>query len=231
MDGGAKPAILESLANSGCRYQPTFIRIPNKAGKDLSGTSRYPTLGVEATSPQYRAGNVGVDVDSYGRLGARASSSILASASASVFAPAQDEYPVWYFSYGTLAQPQILARLLELPESESRDELGLRPASVGGGVLKTWGGRYRALVDAPAPSSYPCAGGVEAEGETGVVGGSAYRVMSREHEEVLRYYETERYEVVRCQIRMGDKGIDGKGRGEGVQGLTFRFAGDGGDLK
>ena len=46
--------------------------------------------------------------------------------------------------------------------------------------------------------------------------GSAYQVSSKEHEDALRIYETENYEVVRCMIAMAD---------EVVHGLTFRFVG------
>lgn len=71
-----------------------------------------------------------------------------------------------------------------------------------GGNIKTWGnGNYNALVNGP---------------ETSQVKGSAYRVMSQEHEDVLRKYETRAYEVVRCLIEMRH-GI--------VEGCTFRFIG------
>lgn len=40
--------------------------------------------------------------------------------------------------------------------------------------------------------------------------------MSKEQEDALRAYETEKYEVVRCRIEMEG--------GEVVMGCTFRFA-------
>ena len=46
----------------------------------------------------------------------------------------------------------------------------------------------------------------------------AYLVATEEHEEVLRFYETENYEIVRCTIIMKD-GSDA------VRGLTFKFVG------
>lgn len=68
-----------------------------------------------------------------------------------------------------------------------------------------WAGKYKALVDASDP-------------EDASVHGCAYRVVSREQEEVLLYYETERYEVVRCLIEMRNEAK------EVFMGLTFRFA-------
>ena len=69
--------------------------------------------------------------------------------------------------------------------------------------MKTWGmGKYNALVDGP---------------ETKYVRGSAYLVRSEEHEDRLRKYETEAYEVVRCLIEIDDTI---------VQGCTFRFIGE-----
>ncbi|EXJ91927.1 hypothetical protein A1O3_00477 [Capronia epimyces CBS 606.96] len=108
--------------------------------------------------------------------------------------PAHDQYPVWYFFYGTLADPSILARQLELAV-----EPVLTPAHVEGGHIRTWGGKYRALVDG-----------------AGKVFGSAFLVESREHEDALCFYETDKYEVVRCSIVTADGRLDG---------LTFRFAG------
>ncbi len=65
----------------------------------------------------------------------------------------------------------------------------------------TWGMKYRALVDT---RSYNDA-----------VHGHAYQVRSQEHDEALRIYETEKYEVVRCKIAIKDGAV--------VSGLTFRF--------
>lgn len=66
--------------------------------------------------------------------------------------------------------------------------------------MKSWAGKYKALVDGP-PSAR--------------IQGHAYEVMSEDHEESLRAYETVRYEVVRCDIHIEGKGV--------VRGLTFRF--------
>ncbi|GME27841.1 AIG2-like protein [Neofusicoccum parvum] len=123
---------------------PTFIRL-SIARKDLSPNSAHPTLGIDATLPQHRG------------PGRR---------------PHQDEYPVWYFFYGTLAEPETLARLFDLAEGEQRPVL--KPAVIHDGRMEMWAGKYRALVD-----------GAER------VEGWACRVQSREHEDALLVYETD----------------------------------------
>lgn len=155
------------------RFKPTFVRVTKPAEKNLSSESRYPTLGVDTTLPQFRPDDNGP------------------------FLPVQDDFPAWYFFYGTLADTSVLTRHLSLTE-----EPQLYPATVTGGVLETWGGKYRALVDGP---------------ETARVQESAYHVMTKGHEDALRAYETDNYEVVRCSIEM---------EGMVVQGCTFRFVGE-----
>ncbi|RDW76547.1 gamma-glutamylcyclotransferase family protein [Aspergillus mulundensis] len=111
------------------------------------------------------------------------------------FLPGQSQYPAWYFFYGTLASPEVLIDKLELDAPPT-----LCPATVQG-ELRTWGGKYKALTD-----------GVD------TVDGWAYEVTSAAHEDVLRYYETDQYEVVRCAITMTHAA-------ETVFGLTFRYVG------
>ncbi|KAK5626388.1 hypothetical protein RRF57_002103 [Xylaria bambusicola] len=110
------------------------------------------------------------------------------------FTPSQSQYPVCYFFYGTLADPKVLGRLL-----------GTKPlykdATVYGGTLKTWGRKYKAMIDSPG----------------GVVHGRASWVQNEYQEDILRAYETEKYEVVRCELYTGTAKI---------KGLTFRFIGD-----
>jgi hypothetical protein len=77
----------------------------------------------------------------------------------------------------------------------------LWPAHIRGGNLKTWAGKYRALID---------------ESETSVVKGSAFEVQSKEQEDALRSYETSKYEVVRGIVEIGYRQIPG---------CTFRFVG------
>ncbi|KAH8432303.1 gamma-glutamylcyclotransferase family protein [Aspergillus melleus] len=175
INGMTKKYLLSSVAHS---FDPTFIRI-NRAHKDLSSYSSAPTLGSdrEFTLPQFRTTDPNYN-----------------------YQPTQTNYPVWYFFYGTLGEPEILAWKLALAERPV-----LTPAVVHGGLIKTWGGKYKGLVDGP---------------DSATVDGWAYEVASEEHEEQLRYYETDQYEVVRCEIRLMN------GEEKSVKGLTFRFVGD-----
>lgn len=177
VDGTAKHAIEKWLEihSSPMNCWLTFIRL-SQARKDLSDASSHPTLGIESSLPQHRMQDINDSL-----------------------APAQTEYSVWYFFYGTLMDPPTLQKCLCIPDLPI-----LTPASIKGGILRTWGRKYKALVDGPA----------EAE-----VDGYAYRVESFDQEEYLRFRETEAYEVVRCRIALDT----GKGGQEKVQGLTFRF--------
>jgi hypothetical protein len=96
------------------KSRPTSIRITRPAGKNLSTDSGYPTLGMDCILTQFRPDDNGQ------------------------FLPAQNESPVWYFFYGILADSMVLTRHLSLIE-----EPKLYPATVTGGVLETWGGKYR----------------------------------------------------------------------------------------
>ncbi|KAL4786099.1 hypothetical protein BJX76DRAFT_366305 [Aspergillus varians] len=89
----------------------------------------------------------------------------------------------------------------QYPKLELYSHPILRLAIVEGGNIRTWGGKYKALVDGDS-----------------IVRGWAYKVTSPGHEDVLHYYETSQYEVVRCAIVMCDTR-------ETVWGLTFRFTG------
>lgn len=164
--------ILQGLLNLNISYEPHFITI-NMASKDLQTTSASPTLGIkEPALPQHRP--------------CKSTDLVL-----------QDEYPVFYFFYGTLAEPEILARVLELGEQVPV----LQKAYVKGAEVKMVG-RYKALVDSE----------VEAR-----VDGWAFLVESEEQELKLRVYETRMYEVVRCDVWLvGEGGV--------VKGLTFRAA-------
>jgi hypothetical protein len=79
----------------------------------------------------------------------------------------------------------------------------LLPAMPMDGKLRMWATNYRALVDAQGNST---------------VRKNAYHVLSKEYEDALRMYETDRYEVVRRSILVG--------RREAVLGLTTRFFGE-----
>ncbi|KAF2494690.1 hypothetical protein BU16DRAFT_462430 [Lophium mytilinum] len=179
----SKEILTDWLALKHPSYRPTFIRI-GKASKELSSTSIYPTLGVDTTLPQHRP-NAWHTSCPY---------------------PLQDQYPVWYFFYGTLANENLLSNLFGWSDDITDKMPILHRASVRGGVLKTWGGRYRAMVDSPGA----------------VVEGFAYQVQSRDEEDALLLYETEKYEVVRCEITLdGAKTVIMRR----VKGCTFRFAG------
>lgn len=152
---------------------PTFVTIA-KARKEFSEHTLYPTLGIETTLPQYRQ-----------------------SVNAMAVMPGQDQYPVWYFFYGTLASKAMLASLFTVEERELED---LKSATVVGGRVGKWGRRYNALVDGSS-----------------AIEGHAFLVGSAEREDNLRRYETHAYEVVRCRMV-----IDGAE----VLGCTFRFLGE-----
>ncbi|KFY70976.1 hypothetical protein V499_08789 [Pseudogymnoascus sp. VKM F-103] len=182
VDGRTKIAIESWLSNrNGPLFRPLFIPV-KIAYKELSSHSLYPTLGKDTTLPQFRP------QDSH-----------LLSAPHS-FGRTQNQFPVWYFFYGTLDSVPKLCSLI----SFSGDDIPiLYDASVMGGRMETWGnGKYKALVNGS---------------ERSCVKGSAYQVMSEEHEDALRKYETDAYEVVRCLIK-----IDGTA----VPGCTFRFIGE-----
>lgn len=176
VDGATKLMIDNWISKQNSSYKAVFVRIKN-AYKEFSDHSIYPTLGQDATLPQNRPHE-----------------------NAAVFLPSQDQYPVWYFFYGTLANIPKLTSVLSLKEGSAAPIL--HSASITGGKILTWGaGKYNALVNDPL----------------GRVVGSAYQVMSKDHEDFLRLYETDAYEVVRCMISMEN--------GEVVPGCTFRFFG------
>ncbi|KAM5342639.1 hypothetical protein ACJ41O_013605 [Fusarium nematophilum] len=113
--------------------------------------------------------------------------------------------PVYYFFYGTLAQPDMLRGVLGLNTDPE-----LREAKIIGYSLSSWG-QYKALVD----------------GEPGeVVLGRAFQVQSAEQEYKLAYYETSAYELAPCLIEFTDEKEPLQ-----VQGKTFMYAGDAKALK
>ncbi|KAL8715785.1 MAG: hypothetical protein Q9220_000452 [cf. Caloplaca sp. 1 TL-2023] len=173
IDADGKRAIEDWLKKTNSQYHVDFFPV-NEARKDLCATSSYPTLGIDSTLPQHRMSDI-----NHPHL------------------PAQTQYPVWYFFYGTLMDPRSLQSCISASEPPD-----LIPASVKGGVIRTHQQRkYKALVDGPA---------------TAQVDGFAFLVENAEQEGCLRYRETNNYEVVRCEIVMNGK--------ETVRGLTFRFA-------
>ncbi|KAI4747727.1 hypothetical protein E4T50_01957 [Aureobasidium sp. EXF-12298] len=165
--------IRQGLKDRGISFEPCFITI-NIAAKDISA---LPKLGFnDPTLPQHRLDSV---------------------------ADLHHGYPVLYFFYGTLAQPKILKRVLEL-ETELAPS-NLQPAHVLGGTITTLG-QYLALINSNDPSSR--------------VDGCAFAVLSEDQERSLRLYETNMYEVVCCDIMLAGEGVP-------VRGLTFRLAASG----
>lgn len=178
INGAAKLAITNWLSAQNISFRPMFTRCHQKALKDFHEDSLFPTLGIESTLPQFRAQDYGTR-----------------------WLPEQIQYPVWYFFYGTLAQPETLSRQIRRECKVGRE---LREAYVVGGKLGTWGGKYEALAD-----------DFSLGGKS--VKGMACEIMSMKEEDALLVYETDNYEVVRCEIIMGE---------ERVRGCTFRFIGD-----
>ncbi|KAF2188331.1 hypothetical protein K469DRAFT_703839 [Zopfia rhizophila CBS 207.26] len=107
------------------------------------------------------------------------------------------EYPVYYFFYGTLASPSRLSLLFGIPSSQLPR---FEAAPLLDGQIRTWAGKYRALVDSPG----------------GKVEGCVYPVMSVDQEDALRVYEGDSYEVVGARVVL---------EGREMEGRTFRFSG------
>jgi hypothetical protein len=178
LTGAEKSRLISALKALGIHYKPTFVRV-SIASKDLSPESRYPTLGIDTTLPQYRPNSVGMGIS--GAL------------------PKQSEFPVWYFFYGTLADPSVLSRVT----GAEMAKITYKRAHIHGAKLSRWGNKYLGLIDS---------------GSSSMVDGWAYCVVTSDEEEALRVYETERYMVVRCRISMNEGGTETV-----VAGLTFRL--------
>ncbi|KAK5724514.1 hypothetical protein LTR15_004560 [Elasticomyces elasticus] len=172
-----RQALLSWVTTHQPGYEPLFIA-HCVARKALAANSMAPMLGVDTTMPQHRLNG------------------------AEEALPRQDQYPVYYFFYGTLADTEVLRR--HLGDDVPAGYYTLLPASIAGGRVKMWG-QYRALVDS---------------NQNSVVHGSAFLVQSAEHEERLRSYETSMYEVVRCRITIAATTSEEE---RVVLGCTFRF--------
>ncbi|KAK5991362.1 hypothetical protein PT974_09643 [Cladobotryum mycophilum] len=173
LTGVSKTRLLDALSRMRISWRPTIIRI-SIASKNLSPVSLSPTLGIDTTLPQYRP-----------------------SQSATPVIPAQDEYPVWYFFYGTLGDAKVLSRVLGLGDQPPE----YKQARVRRGRLSSWAGKYLGLVDAD---------------ENSTVDGWAYLVTTGDEEDALRAYETDKYDVVRCSMEfVGEDSL--------VPALTFRL--------
>jgi hypothetical protein len=172
-----RSAIFKYLSDIDSGFRPTIVRL-TQASKDLDPHSISPTLGTDSTLPQHRP----VDDDD------------------PKLRPAQDEYPVWFYLYGTLTDAEVLRKHLSLEMT-----LELIPAILHEGRLRTWGNRrYKSLVD-------------DSCSERSAIDGKAFLIQNWEQEDALCFYETDKYEVVRCEIHLNT--------GTKVRGLTFRFCG------
>lgn len=102
IDGQAKMAIETWISTQkDLSFRPLFVLI-KRAYKELSSHSLYPTLGKDTILPHYRPQDAHLlnTAPSFGRP--------------------QDQYPVWYFFYGTLASKPKLRSLLPLSEDGFR---------------------------------------------------------------------------------------------------------------
>ena len=100
------------------------------------------------------------------------------------------------------ADLERLGRLFGIPLCELSP---FQPATLLDGRVRTWAGKYKAVVDDPG----------------GRVDGWSYVIASSSQEHALREYEGDSYEVVAARLV-----VDGKE----TRGRTFRFAGCDDDL-
>lgn len=80
-DGTIKAKVRDWIEQEVPNFEPLFIPL-SYAPKNFDLLSKAPTLGLDYTMPQNRLPKV------------------------AKVSPTQDEYPVWYFFYGTLADPE-----------------------------------------------------------------------------------------------------------------------------
>ncbi|RMZ75888.1 hypothetical protein DV738_g5226, partial [Chaetothyriales sp. CBS 135597] len=133
----------------------------------------------------------------------------LQAAPAESYSPPTPPAVGWYFVYGTLKDPALLAEILSLSQTPP---LPLYPAKLTGYSLKLWG-QYPALVD-----GYP---GQEVQG-------MAVRIDEQRHADRLAEYETKAYRCAPCLIRF--VGEDGSDIDKQVKGSVFKYAGNLDDL-
>jgi hypothetical protein len=108
INGVERQALLTSPQWSRFASTSTIICVPQAAAKELSSESAYPTLGLDTTLPKQRP-------------------SMLPTLTH--FLPAQDQYPVWHFFYGTLGHSAFLQDLLGLDSEPDSCPLLLRAGS------------------------------------------------------------------------------------------------------
>lgn len=174
INAATKAKLLEWLSAYHPTMNPTIVRLA-KSRKELSSYSLAPHIGLETSLPHQRAGTASFEP-----------------------LPQQHQYPVWYFFYGRLLDPDLLQRQLNLPSPPI-----YRPARISRAKMRSWRNKYKAVTDGD---------------EHDIAEGGAFLVEDAEQEDSLRFFETDMYEVVRCRIEMVDED-------EIVPGLVFRFCG------
>ncbi|TFB05397.1 hypothetical protein CCMA1212_002663 [Trichoderma ghanense] len=110
-------------------------------------------------------------------------------------------YTVWYFFYGTLADADILSRVIGQTEDKTAIETCYKSARIRREQLSGLGNEYFTLVDAD---------------EDSIIDGWAYQVKDLNEEDLLQVYQTGKYEVVRCTMEVME------GQGDILKGLAFR---------
>ncbi|CAA7258497.1 unnamed protein product [Cyclocybe aegerita] len=119
-------------------------------------------------------------------------------------------YPVYYFVYATLQDPQLAKTILQTPQPPV-----YRAATVSEFVMGSWGS-YKALYDRDSGNDNDSD---NAQGRSEeVVTGSAFLVHDQQQETRLARYETRNYRTAECAICFLDDGRT-------VRGKTFVRAG------
>lgn len=113
----------------------------------------------------------------------------------------------WYFFYGTVMDPSVLAAVLQVKEPPR-----LRPARIIGYETRLWG-PYPALVCGEPGHEFQ---------------GMACEILLQEHLDRLIAYETEKYFIPPVWIYLLDVGV---GRQERVQGRVFKWDAELDELK
>ncbi|KAK3904333.1 hypothetical protein C8A05DRAFT_31871 [Staphylotrichum tortipilum] len=135
--------------------------------------------------------------------------------------------PRTLFFYGSLMDPEVLARVARL----WRQTPLLEDAWIEGFELKLWGGKYpvvlpttgtaTAATDAKDGDADASSDGTAATAPPRVHG-KAWLTTSQNQLDWLQYYETDAYEPVECEVHVGK---EGEGEGEMRKGWAFKWSG------
>lgn len=161
-------------------YTGTWESIPLAwAPKDLHDISRYPYVH-DAMLPQHRLGEDEVPD------------------------PLQNDYPVWYFLTGEIAQPAKLQTLLKL------ERMPYTRCATVCGLTTLQHGKFEATVETYIHDDYRY---------TDKSVGIACLIKDIQAEERLRYFKTDQFRVTRCKITLCP--INTSGESHEIDGLTF----------